>query len=318
MTIKCALQQLPFGGAKGGVKFDPRAHDKQDVLEIANGFARALHRYIGPRIDIPAPDIGTNSAIMDAMTCTFNQNRENRDIGVFTGKSVLCGGTAGRQAATGTGVMICIREYAALKRVDLKGKTFIIQGFGNVGSHTSQLLVQLGMVCVGIGDHSGYILCEEGFNVHRVSEHVARCGHVADYNDLACVSKEDFFGTECTFVIPAALELQITDDIAALLRCMAVVEAANGPTVHTAECMLRERSIDVLPDILCNSGGVVVSYYEWIQNLRFETWEDDVVSAQLDQRMTKTFNQMVQRSQERKCTYRNACYHLALDQLSAF
>lgn len=219
MTIKCALQNLPFGGAKGGIKFDPRAYVPMDVEKIAFAFCKAIRPYIGSHIDIPAPDVGTNARIMDIMTDAYNDSLRERDSAVFTGKSVVRGGSEGRAAATGMGVFLNIREYANAKGIDLKGATYIVQGFGNVGSHTAALLAPLGMVCVGIGDHTGYIACEEGFNVHRVGDYVKAHGGVQGYaNGVVVDGKDDFFAIECDFVIPAALELQIDDTTATRIR----------------------------------------------------------------------------------------------------
>ena len=238
MTIKCALQRLPFGGAKGGIKFNPRTYAPADVEKIAFAFCKAIRPYIGPHVDIPAPDVGTNARLMDVMTDAYNDSCRVRETAVFTGKSVVRGGSEGRAAATGMGVYINVREYAKHKGIGLKGATYIIQGFGNVGSHTAALLAPLGMVCVGIGDHTAYLACEEGFNVHRVSEHVKAHGGVRGYvNGTVIDSRESFFEIECDFVIPAALELQIDDTVAARMKCRAVFEAANGPP-----CPARRRS----------------------------------------------------------------------------
>jgi glutamate dehydrogenase (NAD(P)+) len=272
MTIKTALQDIPFGGAKGGIKFSPRDYSHQNVDIISRAFCKAIRHYIGSKIDIPAPDVGTNSRIMDCMTNAYNENSDCKDLAVFTGKNIECGGSQGRNAATGRGVYICVEEYAKMKNIDLKGKTYIIQGFGNVGSHTARLLSPLGLVCIGIGDHTGYIYCDEGFNIHKVAEHVLKYGGVKDYMNGNDITKEDFFKIQCDFMIPAAMELQITDSIAEHIKCSAIFEAANGPTTLSAEKILIEKNIDVIPDVLCNSGGVVVSYYEWLQNLQYQYW----------------------------------------------
>ena len=171
MTIKCALQHIPFGGGKGGIKFDPKSVTEEELKHISKAFTNAIRPYIGSSLDIPAPDVGTNSKIMDWMTAEYNKSNSVKDLAVFTGKSVPCGGSLGRTSATGKGVVICIQEWAKKRNIDLAGKTYIIQGFGNVGSYTAKLLAPLGMVCVGVGDHTGYIMSEEGFNIHKLAEY---------------------------------------------------------------------------------------------------------------------------------------------------
>lgn len=315
MTIKCALQNLPFGGAKGGIKFYPRDYTDEDLKRISMSFCDAIHNYIGSHVDIPAPDVGTNSQIMNWMTHAYCKRNPSSDKGVFTGKSLDMSGSEGRNAATGTGVMICIREYAKMKNLTLKGMTFIIQGFGNVGSFTSQLLTMLGMVCIGVGDHTGYLHCSEGFNIHKLSEYskVNKC--VKGYESGNEILREEFFGIKCDFLIPAALELQITEDIAEYIDCKAVVEAANGPTTLSADKKLNSKSIDVIPDILCNSGGVVVSYFEWLQNLRYENWHLDKIAKLLDDKMTSAFTKVYTKAEEMKCLPRQAAFLIAIDNL---
>lgn len=318
MTLKCSLQNLPFGGGKGGIKFNPRDYSAENLERISRSFCKAIHNYIGSDIDIPAPDAGTNSKIMDWMTSEYNAKSAKRDMAVFTGKSVKFGGSHGRMAATGQGVTICIREYAKWKNIDLKGKTYLLQGFGNVGSFTAQLLNTLGLVCVGVGDFSGYLLCSEGFNIHKLNEHVKQNGCVGNYESGKKVSREEFFKHSCDILIPAALELQITEEVAKTLNCKLVVEAANGPTTHDADIIMKEANIDVLPDVLCNSGGVVVSYYEWLQNLRHESWPQEQVEKQLDERMVSTFHKVVECSNKNNCSLRDAAFTIAVENLSGF
>ena len=318
MTLKCSLQELPFGGGKGGIKFNPRDYESQDLENISKSFCNAIHSYIGSEVDIPAPDIGTNSVIMDWMVSKYNERSVRRDMAVFTGKSVCCGGSKGRHEATGQGVAICIREYAKFKNISLKGRTYILQGFGNVGSCTAQILNSLGMVCVGVGDHTGYYTCKEGFNIHKLKEYVNEKKCVKDYEAGELKTKEEFFKTTCDFVIPAALELQITRETVENLDCMAIIEAANGPVTDDADMLLGQKNIDVVPDVLCNSGGVIVSYYEWLQNLRYEYWNEEKIKNDLDERMTNTFLKVVELSKANECSLRQACFIIALDNLSCY
>lgn len=318
MTIKCALARLPFGGAKGGVKFNPKEFNAADIERISVAFCLAIRPHLGSKIDIPAPDVGTNSQIMDWMTKAYNLGAEVPDMGVFTGKSVGRGGSEGRMAATGRGVVCCLRAYAEKRGIDLCGKTYIIQGFGNVGSHTARLLGFLGMVCIGASDATGCIVNEEGINLHRLLEHTTSAGGIAGYTGHGNSSIENahFFQIPCDFVIPAALELQINDEVAKGMKCIAVVEAANGPTSLSAERILKERGIDVLPDVVVNSGGVVVSYYEWIQNSRYESWTEQVVTQRLEEKMRETFDRVDRRAIREQITYRQAAFRDAIETLN--
>tara|TARA_B100000482_G_scaffold187852_1_gene166999 strand:- start:669 stop:1892 length:1224 start_codon:yes stop_codon:yes gene_type:complete len=320
MTIKCALQKLPFGGAKGGIKFNPREYAKKDLIKIARGFCAAIHHYIGSDEDIPAPDVGSNSEIMDAMTKEYNSKSTKRDYGVFTGKSISFGGSQGRESATGMGVKICLEIYAQKKEINLHGKTYILQGFGNVGSAIAQLLSPMGLVCVGVGDHTGYMYSEEGFNIHRLYEHVKKHRGVTGYDHGLSCDKTEFFSKKCNFIIPAALEMQIDEDVAKSVssECIAILEAANGPTNLDADAIFEERLIDVIPDVLCNSGGVVVSYYEWLQNRAYETWPLKKVDYLLTERMKETFNEVDYFSKTNNVTYRKAAFQLAINSLNAY
>lgn len=308
MTVKCALQKLPFGGAKGGIKFNPRDYSAEDVERIARGFCDAIRTHIGSKTDIPAPDVGTNARIMDCMTDAYNNGRPVKDMAVFTGKSIGRGGSLGRSEATGRGVVACVRAYAKLRGISLDGKTYIVQGFGNVGSHLARLLTPLGLTCIAAGDHTGYVANDEGLNIHRLSEHVRSTGGVRNYAGLEAIDKETFFAKRCDFIFPAALELQIDAEVAKVIDCTAIFEAANGPTSFEAEEALGARGIEVLPDVLCNSGGVVVSYYEWLQNLRYEQWTEDAVVTRMEEAMLDAFERVSARVTREKVTFRRAAF----------
>ena len=318
MTIKCALQSLPFGGAKGGIKFDPYKYTKEDLKRISSAFSTALYKYIGSDVDIPAPDVGTNSQIMDWMTSAYNRIHskiKSSDFGVFTGKSVDFEGNVARAGATGRGIVICIEEWAKKRNIDLRGRTYILQGFGNVGSHTAKMLHSLGMSLIAVGDHTCYIENKEGFNVFKLTKYMEDNKCLKGYSNTV-ITKEDFFKIKCDIVIPAALELQIDETIAKNIDCMVVVEGANGPTNIEADDVFDSREIDVIPDILANSGGVIVSYLEWLQNKQHTTFEEDYVNKWLDDRMRKTFNAVYDASVDEECNMRLASYRIALNKIN--
>ncbi len=315
MTLKCSLQKLPFGGAKGGIKFNPSEHSHSELERISKGFCRALYNYIGQDCDMPAPDLGTNSQIMDWMTHMYQMIGNHHHCGTFTGKSVECGGSHGREEATGTGVVLCLKEWAKYNHFDLKGKTYIMQGFGNVGSHIALLLAQLGMSCIGIGDHTGYLSSEEGFNAFKLKSYVDEKHNLEGYPSGQKVSKEEFFTINCDVLIPAALELQIVGEMANQLNTKVIIEAANGTIDLEADQILEKRGIPVIPDILANSGGVIVSYYEWLQNRRFEYWKEDEVMDKLDKRMRHTYQSISEKANQLKITLRLAAYLSAIEHL---
>jgi glutamate dehydrogenase (NAD(P)+) len=319
MTWKCALAKLPYGGGKGGVKFDPRQYDADDLERITRRFTHALGTNIGPEYDIPAPDMGTNSQTMDWMMDTYvniNSSVDRQGLKrVVTGKSIPCGGSQGREAATGQGVVYCIQEWAHAKRFNLDGSTLAVQGYGNVGSNTARILSRMGVTLTAVGDHTGYYKNPEGFNPHKLADHVKRHKSLDGYPGGKKISREEFFAAEVDLFVPAALELQIGADEAKEIRAKVVVEGANGPTDVDGDRILAERGIDVIPDILANSGGVIVSYYEWLQNKRSESWEADEVVSRLERRMRRNYQAVVDKARDLKSDYRTASYAIALERL---
>ncbi|MCE9579444.1 MAG: Glu/Leu/Phe/Val dehydrogenase [Deltaproteobacteria bacterium] len=321
MTFKSALHEIPFGGGKGGVKVDPRQHSKSELERITRRFTAALGSNIGPEFDIPAPDVNTNAQTMVWMMDTYmnivGAGDRNSVRGVVTGKSVTAGGSHGRAEATGAGVVHCITEWAKDKGFNLDGCHVIIQGFGNVGSYTARLLSQKGAVIIGVGDVGGYIANPEGINPHKLGEHVSKNGTVAGYKGAAKIGRDEFFGLEADIFVPAALELEVGVKEANALKVKMMVEGANGPTYPEAEDILLAKGVDVIPDILCNSGGVIVSYYEWLQNKRSEQWETADVLGRLEKRMKQTYQQVRQYATAKKCDWRTASYAIGLERLQA-
>ncbi len=235
--------------------------------------------------------------------------------GVVTGKSLACGGSKGREAATGQGIVYCIQEWAASRRFNLDGATLAVQGFGNVGSNTARILSRMGVTLLAVGDHTGYYENPEGFNPHKLTEHVKKHRSLDGYPGGRKISREAFFASKVDLLVPAALELQIGEVEAKTIQAKVVVEGANGPTDLDGDRILAERKIDLIPDILANSGGVVVSYFEWLQNKRSESWELDEVQMKLERRMRNTYQSAVDKMRDLKTDMRTACYALALERL---
>ena len=316
MTLKTSLQKLPFGGAKGGIKMNVSDYSESELERISRTYCRYFSRQIGRDIDIPAPDMGTNSKIMNWMSDTYQKLGHAHKHGAFTGKSVELGGSQGREEATGYGVVCCLRNWAKKNNYSLQGKTYIIQGFGNVGSNTSLLLTKLGMICVGVGDHTKYLVNQEGFNVYKLKEHVSEKKNISEYEGGQEISADDFFKIKCNVLIPAACELVILKDRAENLNCDLIVEAANGPLDLEADEICKNSNIEIIPDILANSGGVIVSYYEWLQNKRCEYHEKEIILEMLEKRMSNTFESVYDLSKRKNISMRMASYILSLEHLN--
>ena len=320
MTYKCCIQDVPFGGAKGGITIDVNNYNEYEIEKISRNFTKALYPYIGSNKDIPAPDVNTNSKIMDFMTDEYNNISGNFNStynmkSIFTGKSIDFGGSYVREEATGRGIGLMIKEWANVNNYNLKGKNYIIQGFGNVGYYTCELLNSYGMNLIAVGDHSGYIYSKEGFNTFNLKEYVDTNKCIKDYEHGTKINKEDFFSIKCNIIIPSALELQINKDIADNIDCDLIVEGANGPIDSEAEDILESKNIPIIPDILANSGGVLVSYYEWLQNKRDEYWSEKYIKNKFDEKMEDSFKKIYNISLKNNFTLRESCYMYALNKL---
>ncbi len=320
MTYKSALHDIPFGGGKGGIKFRPRDHSAAELERITRRFTHALGANIGPEHDIPAPDVGTNAQIMVWMMDTYmnftDTSDRNANRRVVTGKTVGTGGSHGREAATGQGIVHCITEWARDRRFDLNGATFMVQGFGNVGSNAAKILARTGASLTAVGDWKGYVFNPDGINPYKLAEHVGKTGTVAGYAGARPMTRDEFFAYEVDIFVPAALELEIGVPEAKALRAKLVVEGANGPTDSAAEPVLMEKGITVIPDILANSGGVVVSYYEWLQNKRSERWDLEEVEERLAKRMKRTYLAVTEYAAMKKCDLRTAAMCIAIERIA--
>jgi glutamate dehydrogenase (NAD(P)+) len=320
MTWKSAIINIPYGGAKGGIQINPSSYSPREIERITRRFTYALGNNIGPEYDIPAPDVNTNAQIMawilDTYLSTIPPQDRNRSIHVVTGKPVESGGSLGRDKATGQGIVFIIEKWAQDHRFKLKGATYAVQGFGNVGSWTARLMKPLGAKLVAIEDVSGSFCNPAGIDPDDLFAYAkAHNGLIVGYPKVKNVSHETFMGTKVDIFIPAALENQITAQTAPLLNAKLVVEGANGPTDPDGDAILAKRGIELLPDVLCNAGGVMVSYFEWLQNKRSEFWELDEVDAKLHKKMISAYERVRGAAQAYKTDWRTAAYTIALSRL---
>ncbi|MGD2246438.1 MAG: Glu/Leu/Phe/Val dehydrogenase [Candidatus Aminicenantes bacterium] len=319
MTWKTAIVNIPFGGAKGGIQIDPAEFSPKELEKVARRFTFALGNNIGPDYDIPAPDVNTNPQIMawiqDTYMSTIAPDERNRCFHVVTGKPVESGGSVGREKATGQGVVFCIEKWAQDHGFDLRGATYIVQGFGNVGSWAARLMKRNGSKLIAVEDVTGAIRNRKGIDPDDLADYVQKHGGVVDYSKAQAVNHEAFFSTKADIFIPAALENAIIRDTAGLLNVKLVAEGANGPTDEEGDKVLVHNKIDVIPDILCNSGGVVVSYFEWLQNKRSEFWELDEVDTKLKKIMVSAYERVRDAAAKYKVDWRTAAQIVALYRL---
>lgn len=320
MTWKTALAGLPYGGGKGGIQLDPKKYSKAELERITRRFTYALGDNIGPDYDIPAPDVNTNAQIMAWIADTFSSNKAPSqrfsNFHVVTGKPVVSGGLDGRDRATGFGVVTTIQKWADLNDVNLNGKTYIVQGFGNVGYWAAHFMHEKGAKLVGVQDHSGTIHNFDGINPEDLLAYAkSNQGGIVGYEQADTYPKEDFFGMDCDILIPAALGNQITVDNADSIKAKLIAEGANGPTDSAAEEILLEKGIQVIPDILCNGGGVIGSYFEWLQNRRSEIWKIEDVLDKLKDKVETSFDNVVRVANRFETDWRTAAYIVALERL---
>lgn len=320
MTWKTSLAGLPYGGGKGGIKIDPSKYSQSELERITRRFTFALADNIGPEHDIPAPDVNTSSQTMAWIADTYMSTRppaeRTANQHVVTGKPDGSGGLEGRDRATGYGVYLSIKFWAEKNETNLKGKTFIVQGFGNVGYWASHFLERDGAILVGVQDAFGSVENQKGikvedlFNYTRIND-----GSIVDFPDTKAVDKNKFFTLDCDICIPAALGNQITKENASKIKAKLIAEGANGPTNVEGEKILLERGVSIIPDILCNSGGVVGSYFEWLQNRNGEIWQLDEVMAKLDKKMKESFNKVFDYSKNEGVDMRTAAFCIAIQRI---
>ncbi len=319
MTWKTAITNIPFGGAKGGIQMDPADYSVHELEKITRRFIFALGNNIGPEYDIPAPDVNTNPQIMawilDTYMSTIAPTERNRCSHVVTGKPIESGGSQGRNKATGQGVVFLIEEWAKDHGFNLKGSTYMVQGFGNVGSWAARLMKRNDAKLVAAEDVTGAIMNENGIDPDDLAIYVQKHGGVLGYPKAKPINHEAFFSIKADIFIPAALENQITAETAKLLKVKLVAEGANGPTEPEADRLLQLKKIDVIPDILCNSGGVIVSYFEWLQNKRSEFWDIEEVDHRLHKMIVDAYERVRNTAEKYKVNWRTAAQIVAISRL---
>lgn len=321
MTWKTALVDIPYGGAKGGIQFDPKAHTPKELERITRRFTFALGNSIGPEFDIPAPDVNTDAQIMawmlDTYISTQPPHERQRSYHVVTGKPIELGGSVGRDKATGQGVVYMIEHWAEDQQLDLNQATYFVQGFGNVGSWAARLLSALGPKLIAVEDASGAIHNAAGIDPESLLHYAADRGGVADYPGAEMLKHEEFLALQADIFIPAALENQVTGQTADLLNVRLVAEGANGPVDIDGDEILQDKGIHVLPDILCNAGGVTVSYFEWLQNKRSEFWDLAEVDHKLHKILLRAYKEVGAKAEELETDWRSAAYVIALSRIEA-
>jgi glutamate dehydrogenase/leucine dehydrogenase len=316
MTWKCAVVDLPYGGAKGGVVCNPKEMTKTELERLTRRYTSMIYELIGPLVDIPAPDVYTDSQTMAWIMDTYSQMKGYQVPEVVTGKPVSLLGSLGRNEATSRGVAISVRETAKYLNKPLKDARIAIQGFGNVGGFAAQILHEMGARIVAVSDSKGGIYSPNGLNPRSVMEHKNRTGSVVGFDGAKTISNEELLTLKCDFLIPAALENQITAANAERIQASAIVEGANGPTTPEADKILYERGVLVVPDILANAGGVTVSYLEWVQNLKRETWTLDEVNSKLEGKIVSAYASVVEMARKYEVSLRDGAMLLAVGRVA--
>jgi glutamate dehydrogenase (NAD(P)+) len=307
MTWKCAVANIPYGGAKGAVKVDTKKLSKRELEKLTRRYASEINIVVGERADIPAPDIGTNAQVMAWIMDTFSMHHGHTTPGVVTGKPIELGGSEGRVEATGRGVVVSAQEAAKLKGLTFEGCKVVVQGFGNVGSVAAELAEEEGAVVVGVSDARGGIYNPKGLPIAELcARYSGREGGICEYKDAEPISNEDLLELPCDILMPCAISAQIHEENADKVKASIVVEGANGPTTPRADQIMSDKGILVVPDILANAGGVVVSYFEWVQDLQNFFWEEMEVNTKLERIMRKSFGFVETTMRQHKTDMRTA------------
>jgi glutamate dehydrogenase (NAD(P)+) len=316
MTWKCAVVNIPFGGAKGGIICDPHKMSPGELERMTRRYTAELVEFIGPEKDVPAPDMNTNEQVMAWMMDTYSMHMRQTVTAVVTGKPINIGGSRGRREATGRGIMITCDE--AIKKFGLRPEStrVIVQGFGNVGSNAARLMHEAGYKIIGIIEVDCSLFNKNGIDIEALWKHREHTRTLAGFDGAEKANAKELFETECDILIPAATENQITSRNAAHIKCRILAEGANGPTTAAADEILAQHGIFVIPDILCNAGGVTTSYFEWVQDRQGYFWKESVVNEQLSDIMISSFNDVVRYADTHKVHNRIAAYMLAIDRVA--
>jgi glutamate dehydrogenase (NAD(P)+) len=316
MTWKCSLVGLPLGGAKGGIACDPAELSRNELQSMTRRYTAEILNFIGPEVDVPAPDMGTNEQVMAWIMDTYSQHKGHAVPEIVTGKPVAIGGTLGRRDATGRGVAYMIIEAAKHLGIDVTKLTAVVQGFGNVGSVAARELTQIGVKVIGVSDRTGGFVDTNGLPVDKLLE-VADKNHSLEgcpYGDK--ITNEELLELKCDVLVPAAMEMQITQANAARIACRILAEGANGPTTPEGDAILREKGVFLIPDILANAGGVVVSYFEWVQDLQNFFWTEDEVNKKLRDILVKAFHEVLDMSRKQDVDMRQAALMIGIDRVA--
>ena len=309
MTVKNAAVNVPYGGAKGGIRVDPKTLSQGELQRMTRRYTSEINIIIGPNKDIPAPDVNTNEQIMAWMMDTYSMNQGSTASGVVTGKPISLGGSLGRREATGRGVFVVGCEAAAKLGIDIKGVRVAVQGFGNVGAIAARLFAEAGAKIVAVQDHQATIVRESGLDVAALQAHVAVHGSVAEFAGAEELSdRAQFWGINCDILVPAALEQQITEVNAHQIRAKIILEGANGPTTPAADDILHQNGVLVVPDVIANAGGVTVSYFEWVQDFSSFFWTEDEINLRLTRIMREAFAAVWQLAEDRRVSLRTAAF----------
>jgi glutamate dehydrogenase (NAD(P)+) len=316
MTWKCALMGIPFGGAKGGVVCDPKSMSRGELERMTRRFTSEIINEIGPEKDIPAPDVGTDGSTMAWIFDTYSMNKGHSVLGVVTGKPLTIGGSLGREEATSRGALFCLRDAVAKLDKSLAGQRVVVQGFGNVGSYLAQFLHQEGSIVVGISDSTTALYNPKGIDVPAAFAHKRETRSLAGVKDAEVITDAELLTLDCDILAPCALEQVITEQNADKIKASIICEGANGPVTPSADAILEDRGILILPDVLANAGGVVVSYFEWVQGLQEYFWKEVEVNARLNDIMSHAFDQTWETAESRKLPMRVAAYGLAVEKVA--
>jgi glutamate dehydrogenase (NAD(P)+) len=316
MTWKCALVGLPFGGAKGGVRCNPQTMSPGERERLTRRYTQEILLVIGPQVDILAPDVNTNEETMAWIMDTYSMQVGYSVPGVVTGKPIVIGGSMGRREATGRGVVYCVQEACTLLKMPIQGARVVVQGFGNVGSVTAALLNELGARVIAVSDAHGGVYHDGGLDIPQLLKHLQEKKTLVGFPESESITNATLLGLPCDILVPAALERQITADNARQIHCRILAEGANGPTTPEADEILRERDIFVIPDVLCNAGGVTVSYFEWVQDLQNYFWTETQINRRLRQVLIRAFREVYAEADRTQVDMRTAALMLGVGKVA--